>query len=340
MENENTEKKELSSRVKAAMLIRMFRTETSQKIIQELNKEEQEVLAQELGKPGDYTKDEYNEVMAEFLFYFGSRNIGTIGNGIDYLRNLFKHMDEKDFQKMLGRVYYDVDNPFEFLKKVKDVEPLIAALGKEHPQTIALLCNHMDAKMAGELLQSLPEEKMIDTFVSLAKLEQVDSELIHKIGKLVENQLNKMSMGDSNQQEGLKSVVNILNNVPRGIEKVVLERLEVVDKPLSITIKENLFTFDDLKTLDNLTLQKILNEVPDIGTLAKAMKLAPEELKEKLLQSMSEGRRDMVKDELDGMGPVKLKDIEKAQQDIATLVKRLEREEKIQIARGDEDVIL
>jgi len=337
---ENEEKVELTSRAKAAMLIRMFTTETAQQVIQELNKEEQEILAQELAKSGDYTKDEYNEVMAEYLFYFGSRNIGTMGNGIEYLRQLFKHMDEKEFQKMLGRVYYDVDNPFEFLKKVKDVEPLITALAKEDTQTIALICNHLDSKIAGDLLQSLPEEKMIDTFVALAKLEQVDSELIAKIGKAVENQLNKMSMGDSNQQEGLKSVVSILNNVPRGIEKVVLERLEVMDKPLSITIKENLFTFDDLKTLDNLTLQKVLNEVQDVGALAKAMKIAPEELKEKLLQSMSEGRRDMVTMELDSMGPLKLKDAEKAQQEIANLVKRLEKEEKIQINRGDEDVIL
>lgn len=340
MENETIETTKLSPKAKAAMLIRMFTTETAQKVIQYLSKEEQEMLAQEITKNTVYTKDELNEVMSEYIFYFGSRNIGTMGSGIEYLRSLFKHMAEKDFQKMLGRVYYDMDNPFEFLNQIKDVESLITTIGKEDSQTIALVCNYLDSKMAGDLLQALPEEKMIDTVVALAKLDQVDGELMAKIGKAIETQINKMSIGDSNQQDGIKSVVGILNNVPRGIEKVVLERLDAIDKPLSETIKENLFTFDDLIVLDNLTLQKVLNEVQDVGSLAKAMKIAKEELKEKLFQNMSEGRRDMVNQELDGMGPIKMKDAEKAQQDIANLVKKLEKDGKIQIARGDEDVIL
>lgn len=331
----------LTSPQKAAVLVRMFSNETAQKIVSYLTREEKQVLIKELYKLPDYETNILLQVANDYLRYFKSKNIGNMTNGIEFVKVLFKDIPEKDLERMLGTIYQDIDNPFEFLNYVRDVESLLSVLIGEDAQTIAAVATHIDPKIAAELLQKLPEEKMIETVLGISKMGQLDNELLVKMGKMLENKIDNMSTGgDQNEQDGIKKIVNILNNIQRSTERIVLDKLDAIDPTLAQVIKENLFTFDDLVTIDDLQLQKVLNEVQDIPTLAKAMKLAKEELKEKLFKCMSEGRRGMVSEEIDGMPPLKVADAEKAQQVIAQLVKQLEKDGKIQLARGEEDVII
>lgn len=339
-ENQNSDLV-LSSPQKAAVLVRMFSNETAQNVVSYLTREEKQTLIRELYKLPDFETNILLQVADEYLRYFKSKNLGNMTNGIEYVKELFKDIPEKDLEKMLGSIYQNIDNPFEFLNYVRDVEPLLSILIGEDAQTIATVATHIDPKIAAEILQKLPEEKMMETVLAISKMGQLDNELLFKMGKMLENKIGIMSSGGVQaEQDGIKKIVNILNNIQRSTERVVLDKLDIIDPELAQEIKENLFTFDDLVKIDDLQMQKVLNEIQDISTLAKAMKLAKEELKEKLFKCMSEGRREMVSEEIDGMPPLRLVDAEAAQQTIAQIVKQLEKDGKIQLARGEEDVIL
>lgn len=338
MGNEVEENVEISPRQKAAILLRSFTDETAVKVVDFLTKDERESLIQEIAKMPDYSADDTMDVLNEFLMVFGSVNYGSMSNSIEYIKKLFSGIPQKDLDRLIGRVYYDGENPFSFLNKIKDMEPLLTILDGEEPQTVAIIASYLEPFQAAELLQKLPQEKMVETVYSIAKLDQIDSEVLVKISTLLNKKLEKMAIGDSSTADGIKTVVNILNNVNRSTEKSVFEHLDVMDEELSLEIKENMFTFDDLIKLDALNLQKVVGE-SDAQVLAKAMKQASEELKEKLFAAMSEGKRETIREDMDAL-QVKLSDVEKAQQTIANLVKKMEKEEKIQIARGEDDVIL
>ncbi len=146
----------------------------------------------------------------------------------------------------------------------------------------------------------------------MRKLEQVDGELINQIGELLKTKLNNMAFSAINKTDGLKTIVNILNNVSRGVEKTVFQKLDEVDYELSEKIKENMFVFEDLLGLEDLALRRVLEEITDNGVLAKALKIAKEEIKEKLFTCMSSNRKEMILEELDGLGPLKMTDAEKS----------------------------
>lgn len=329
----------LTSPQKAAVLVRMFTNETAQQVVSYLSRDEKQTLIREIARMPDYETSFLLQVANDYLRDFKSRNIGNMTDGIEYVKELFKDIPEKDLERMLGAIYQNIDNPFEFLNYVRDIEPLLTVLSGEDAQTIATVAIHIEPKMAAELLEKLPEEKMIETVLDISRMDQLDNELLVKMGKMIESKMDNMSSGDQNKADGIKQIVTILNSVERSTERIVLDKLDVIDPVLAQIIRENLFTFDDLVKIDNLQLQKVLMEIQDIKTLAKAMKLAKDELKEKLYICMSETRRDMIKDELESMGPLKVADAEKAQQTVAQIVKQLEKDGKIELARGEEDVI-
>lgn len=340
---ENRRRVEFTSRQKAAILIRMFDHETARQVIEHLNPDEKEVLIKEIAIMNDeyFSPDDVEFVMKEYIDYFRSKNISAMAKGLEYVKELFKDLPEKDLERMIGRVYYDVENPFEFLTEIKDLQPLLAFLSGEDAQTIAVVVNYLKPTQSAELLQSLPPEKMIQAVYQLAKLDQIDNELTVRISTLLSKKMDNLSNADQNKIDGIKAVVDVLNNSNRATEKLVFEELEKIDMEVAQEIKNNMFTFEDIATLDDRTIQRVIKEVSDDDTLAKAIKgTNREEIKDQLYRNMSTGKKQIITELIDGMGGIRLKDAEEAQQSIANIVKRLEKDGEIFIQRGEEDVIV
>lgn len=338
--NEIKNKPKISSAAKAAMLIRFFAKDTSRKIITDfLSIEDQHTLAKEIIRMPDYDRTELEMVLNEYLEFFKGNSLGLFSDGIDDIKDLFKDLPESEIKKMIGKVHYDLENPFEFLTEVKDLDALLSFLNGEGPQTIAVVCSYLPSKQAAQLIENLPEEKRIETVLRISRLDQMDSEIVYKISKELDKKISNMSFGEQNKTDGMKKIVGILNSVSRGTEKRVFEKLEEIDLELAEEIRDNMFLFDDLVTLEILDLQKVMNEIQEITLIAKALKGSSEELKEMIFASMSEGRRELVQGEIEDLGPTRVADIEAAQQEITTIVKQMANEEKIILKRGDEDVI-
>ena len=135
----------------------------------------------------------------------------------EYIRRIFKNMPEDELEKLLEDLWYNKDNPFEFLNSLTDLEPLLTVLNDESPQTIAIIASYIKPQLASQI-ERLPDHKRVETVMGIAKLEQVDGELINQIGELLKTKLNNMAFSAINKTDGLKTIVNILNNVSRGVE--------------------------------------------------------------------------------------------------------------------------
>ncbi len=272
------------------------------------------------------------------MYELNVKELNLVTPDKEYIRRIFKNMPEDELEKLLEDLWYNKDNPFEFLNSLTDLEPLLTVLNDESPQTIAIIASYIKPQLASQLIERLPDHKRVETVMGIAKLEQVDGELINQIGDLLKSKLNNMAFNAINKTDGLKTIVNILNNVSRGVEKTVFQKLDEMDYELSEKIKENMFVFEDLLGLEDLALRRVLEEITDNGVIAKALKIAKEEIKEKLFTCMSSNRKEMILEELDGLGPLKMTDAEKAQQTITGTVKKLEKEGRIIVQRGEDDV--
>ncbi|MDF9506628.1 flagellar motor switch protein FliG [Bacillus cereus] len=331
---------EISSKEKAAILIRTLEEGVAAKVIEYMTAEEKEVLLREIAKFRVYKPETLENVLGEFLYELNVKELNLVTPDKEYIRRIFKNMPEDELEKLLEDLWYNKDNPFEFLNSLTDLEPLLTVLNDESPQTIAIIASYIKPQLASQLIERLSDHKRVETVMGIAKLEQVDGELINQIGELLKSKLNNMAFSAINKTDGLKTIVNILNNVSRGVEKTVFQKLDEVDYELSEKIKENMFVFEDLLGLEDLALRRVLEEITDNGVLAKALKIAKEEIKEKLFTCMSSNRKEMILEELDGLGPLKMTDAEKAQQTITGTVKKLEKEGRIIVQRGEEDVLI
>lgn len=318
---------EISSKEKAAILIRTLEEGVAAKVIEYMTAEEKEVLLREIAKFRVYKPETLENVLGEFLYELNVKELNLVTPDKEYIRRIFKNMPEDELEKLLEDLWYNKDNPFEFLNSLTDLEPLLTVLNDESPQTIAIIASYIKPQLASQLIERLPDHKRVETVMGIAKLEQVDGELINQIGDLLKSKLNNMAFNAINKTDGLKTIVNILNNVSRGVEKTVFQKLDEMDYELSEKIKENMFVFEDLLGLEDLALRRVLEEITDNGVIAKALKIAKEEIKEKLFTCMSSNRKEMILEELDGLGPLKMTDAEKAQQTITGTVKKLEKEE-------------
>ncbi|MEI4830588.1 flagellar motor switch protein FliG [Bacillus sp. FJAT-53711] len=331
---------EISSIEKAAILVRILEEDVATQVIEYMNEEEKEVLLREIAKFHEYKPETLENVLGQFLYELNVKELNLITPDKEYIRRIFKNMPEEELEKLLEDLWNSKDNPFEFLNSLTDLEQLLTVLNDESPQTIAIIASYIKPQLASRLIEKLPDHKRVETVMGIAKLEQVDGELINQIGDLLKSKLNNMASSMINKTDGLQTIVNILNNVSRGVEKTVFEKLEKMDYELSEKIKENMFVFEDLLRLDDLALRRVLEEVSDNGLIAKALKIAKEEIKEKLFTCMSSNRKEMIMEELDGLGPLKVTEAEKAQQTITSAVKKLEKEGRIAVQRGEEDVFI
>ncbi|MCB2662777.1 flagellar motor switch protein FliG [Listeria monocytogenes] len=333
----------ISRREKAALIIWSLDEQIATEVVDLLSDASKQRLAREMAKMKEMDGGAVEEATREFLGELELLSGGIAKLDREHLQRLFPDMTTEELNQLIYGVEAESrigETALDILREIDDVDSLFTIISDESPQTIAMIASYMKPEEASKLLALLPEEKMINTVIGIASLEQFDSEVMQNVSNLLRIKLDTMSNSSLNKTDGIKNVANILNNVTRGLERTIFEHLDAEQAELSERIKEKMFMFEDIILLDNMTLQQVLAEIQDNNKIARALKNEKEELKEKILSCVSKNRRDMITEELEVLGPIRLSDVEQAQQDIANVVKNLEKDGKIVIQRGEQDVLI
>lgn len=211
---------------------------------------------------------------------------------------------------------------------------------QEHPQTIALILAYLHPEQAAVVLSGLPPERRADVARRLALMERTSPELIREVERVLERKLSSVLGEEGTVAGGLQAVVQVLNNVDRGTERSIMEVLEVTDPELAEEIKKRMFVFEDIVLLDDRSLQRVLREVDLNEDLPLALKAVSEDVKQKIFRNLSQRAVEILQENLSYLGPVRLRDVEEAQQKIVNIIRRLEEEGEIVIARGGQDEVV
>jgi flagellar motor switch protein FliG len=331
---------QLTPRQKAALLLMALDVDTSAKVFQGLRQQDIEQVSVEIAGLEAVPKDVTAKVIEEFYNLLVSRDY-MLNGGVEYARLLLERTfgPEKSREliekvKMLSTV-----RGFDILKKA-DPQQLASFLSKEHPQTIALLLSHLPTNQSAEVLEQFPDDLRTDVIIRIATLGKVSPAIVQQIEQVVDQIAEQTLSQNLATAGGAQIVASILNLSPPAIAKTIMEQIEQTNAQLAQDIKRMMFLFEDLLMIDDRGIQRILREV-DRRDLVLALRGADERLRAKIFKNMSERAAKVVKEELELMGPVKLKDVEAAQQRIVEVVKRLEEQEEITISgRGRDEVFI
>lgn len=329
----------LSGKQKAAVLIVALGPEISANIYKHLTEEEVEQLTLEIANLKKVTNEQQEEIIEEFHQMLVAQNYITDG-GIEYAKEVLERaLGTQKALEIINRLTSSLQvRPFDFIRKA-DPSQLINFLQKENSQTIALIMTYLNADQSASLLSSLPPEKQVDIAKRIATMDRTSPDVILEVEKVLEKQLASVVTDDYTNVGGIQAVVEILNNVDRGTEKNIIEALEVDDPELAEEIKRRMFVFEDILILDNRAVQRTLREV-DTQDLTLALKGASEEVQDKIFSNMSKRQSEMIKEDMEYMGPVRLRDVEEAQQRIVNTIRKLEDAGEIIISRGGGDEII
>jgi len=328
-----------SGKEKAATLLIALGPENSAKIFRHLNDEEIEELTLEIANMRKVTPETKEKIMEEFYQICVAQEYISEG-GIEYAKEVLeKALGSQKALDIVNRLtsYLQV-RPFDFIRKT-DPSQILNFIQSEHPQTISLVLAYLNPQQAGTILSALPADKQAEIAKRIATMDRTSPEIIKEVEKVLEKKLSSMVVHDYTSAGGIQSIVDILNAVDRGTEKNIIESLETDDAELAEEIKKRMFVFEDIITLDNRSIQRFLRDVEN-NVLAVALKGANEEVSAIIFNNMSKRLVEMIREDLDYMGPVRLRDVEEAQQKIVNIIRRLEEAGEIVISRGGGDEII
>ncbi|MBZ4672362.1 flagellar motor switch protein FliG [Deferribacterales bacterium Es71-Z0220] len=321
---------------KAAMLLITLGEELSSKILGELDDDEVQDISREIALTKMVDPDTMEAVVEEFYNMLLAKKFISKG-GLDYAKSvLTKSLGPERARKIIDRLtkLLEQSSGFEFLTKIEPKQ-LAKFIQNEHPQTIALILAHLDPTQAAESLAELPEDLKAEVAIRIANLQDISPSVVKTLSKVLEERFESISSYNV-EVGGVKSVAEIFNRMDRTTSKQTLERLEKDAPELVASIRDMMFVFEDIKRLGQQAIQEILKRA-DKNTLTLALKGADEELKNRFFESMSKRAVETMKEEMDYMGPVKLKDVEKAQHEIVEIVRELDEEGVVSISGGDEE---
>jgi flagellar motor switch protein FliG len=313
----------LSGIQKGAVLMLALDQDTASNILKQMDQQTIEEITRELASLGSVPQDVSYKVVEEFYNLMMAQAWITEG-GLDYAKALLrKSLDEESADKMILQISQQVQQtPFAFLQKAES-ENLLTFIQDEHPQTIALILSHLAYAKASEILSGLPAQKQIEVVKRVANMEQTNPEVIREVERGLESRLSSMLNQSYEKAGGVESVAEMLNLIDRTTEKSIMEGLESEDPDLVEQIRRLMFVFEDILLVNDKGIQSVLKEV-DNDELALALKTASDELKAKILKNMSERAAALIKEDMEYMGPVRVTDVEAAQQRIVDIVRRLE----------------
>ena len=329
----------LTNQEKVAILLITLGPEYSAKLFQHMDDDEIEQVTLEIANHKQVTPEQKTAVISEF-YQMAMANEYISAGGLEYAQNVLeKALGSEKAVDIINRLTTSLQvRPFDFLRKT-DPSQLLNFIQNEHPQTIALIVAYLDPDQGATVLGSLPPEHQAEVARRIAEMDRTSPEVVREIEKVLERKLSSMVTQDFTAAGGVKAVVEMLNRVDRTTEKSIVESLEVDSPELAEEIKRLMFVFEDIVMLDDRSLQMVLREV-DTKDLSLALKATPKEVSEKVFKNMSKRAADMLREEIEFMGPVKIRDVEEAQQKIVGVIRSLEEKGEIVISRGKGDEMI
>ena len=324
---------------KAAILLISLGPERSANIFKHLKEDEIETLTLEIANTRSVSPAIKDQVLDEFYEICLAQQYIAEG-GIAYAKELLeKALGVEKAKEVIGKLTASLQvRPFEFVRKT-DATQLLNFIQDEHPQTIALILSYLSSSQASTIISSLAPDKQADVAKRIAMMDRTSPDVIKEVEKVLERKLASLVNQDYTIVGGVDSIVEILNTVDRGTEKHIMETLEIEEPELADEIRRKMFVFEDILSLDDKSIQRVLREV-DNNELAVALKAAGEEVQNVIFNNLSKRLAAMIKEDMEYMGPVRLKDVEEAQQRIVNVIRKLEDSSEIIISRGGGDEII
>ena len=324
---------------KSAVLLITLGPEKSAQIFKHLKEDEIEQLTLEIANTSSVSPQMKEDVLAEFYEVCLAQQYIAEG-GINYAKELLeKALGVEKAKEVISKLTANLQvRPFEFIRKT-DPSQLLNFIQDEHPQTIALILSYLSSSQSAQVISSLPPDKQADVARRIATMDRTSPDVIKEVEGVLERKLASIVNQDYTIIGGVDAIVAILNTVDRGTERHILETLEIEDPELADEIRRKMFVFEDILSLDDRTIQRVLRDV-DNSDLATALKNANEAVQNVIFNNLSKRLAAMIKEDMEFMGPVRLKDVEEAQQKIVNIVRKLEDSGEIVISRGGGDEIV
>lgn len=324
---------------KAAVLLIALGPEKSALLFKHLKEEEIEELTLEIANTRAVTPQIKESVIEEFYQICLAQQYIAEG-GINYARELLeKSFGNEKAVDVITRLTASLQvKPFEFVRKT-DATQLFNFIQDEHPQTIALILSYLPANQAALIVSALPPDRQADVAKRIAVMDRTSPDVIKEVEKVLESKLASLVNQDYTIIGGVDAVVEILNTVDRGTEKHIMETLEIEEPELADEIRKKMFVFEDILLLDDRSIQRVLRDVEN-SDLAIACKGANEQVQNAIFDNLSKRLAEMIKEDMEFMGPVRMKDVEDAQQKIVAIIRKLEDSGEIVISRGGGDEII
>ena len=324
---------------KAAVLLIALGPEKSALVFKHLKEEEIEELTLEIANTRSISPQLKDEVVDSFYQLCLAQQYIAEG-GIGYAKELLeKALGSEKAMDVIGKLTASLQvKPFEFVRKT-DASQLLNFIQDEHPQTIALILSYLSPSQASLIISALPPERQSDVAKRIAMMDRTSPDVIKDVERILESKLASLVNQDYTIIGGVDAVVDILNTVDRGTEKHIMETLEIEEPELADEIRKKMFVFEDVLLLDDRAIQRVLRDV-DNNDLAIALKGSNEQVQIAIFNNLSKRLAAMIKEDMEFMGPVRMKDVEEAQQKIVNIIRKLEDSAEIVISRGGGDEII
>jgi flagellar motor switch protein FliG len=260
--------------------------------------------------------------------------------GIDYARSILEEAIGADrADEMIRKLSSSLQvRPFDFIRRVESNQ-ILNIIHNEHPQIIALVLSYIEPKQSANIIASLPTERQTEIISRISNMGNTSQDYVKEAERILERKVSSMGFTDNIAVGGIDTIVEIINSLDRASEKNILETLDVNDSELADEIRKRLFVFEDIAKLSNVAIQRVLREI-DNKDLTIALKMATEEVTTVIFTNISKRLQEMIRDDMDVMGPVRVRDIEEAQQRIVNVIRRLEDEGEIVVSRGEGDDLI
>ena len=330
---------ELSGKQKAAILLISLGPDISAQVFKSFKEEEMEKLTLEIANQRRVTQEQKDKVIAEFHQMCVAKDFITSG-GIDYAREILeKAVGSDKAVAIINRLTSSLQiRPFDFARKT-DPSQLLNFIQNEHPQTLALIMAYLQPEQAAAIISALPPERQAEVARRIATMDRTSPDVIKDVERILERKLSSMTSQDFTAAGGVDSIVEVLNRVDRTTERTIIENLEIQHPELAEEIKKRMFVFEDIVLLDDRSLQLVLRQV-ESKDLALSLKASSSEVSEKVFRNMSKRAAEMLKEEIQYMGPVRIRDVEESQQKIVNVIRSLEESGEIVVSRGKGDEII
>ena len=331
--------KPMNGRQKAAVLLITLGPELASRVLRELRESEIEQLTAEIAAT-DTVPEETRQTVLEECYEMGMASHFISAGGLQYAQDMLRRaLGEEKAHEILNHISHSLrPHPFDFLRG-SDPTQLAQFLQEEQPQAIALILSHLPPTTAARVLAALPSELQSEVAMRIALMERTPPEVIEGIEQVLRQRLSALITSDYSAAGGVEYLVKILNQVDRGTERIIIAYLQEHNNELAEDVLKQMFVFDNLIQLDDGSLQRVLREV-DPKDLVRALRGTGDELRERIFRNLSTRAADMLREDMAVAGPVRLKQVEEAQQKIVNIVRRLEEAGDIIVQRGSEDVLV